>query len=57
MVLQAGDKIGAVGRTGRKAIMPQGKTHLHVAFLRYEDGYPVPEDIISDLRSSEARIK
>lgn len=45
-----GDKIGEVGRTGRKAILNNGKTHIHVANLKIKDGYPVPEDIISDLR-------
>ena len=48
-----GDKIGEVGRTGRKAILKEGKTHLHIAFLKSEIGYPVPEDIIIDLRKSE----
>ena len=49
-IVTAGDKIGEVGRTGRKAILPAGKTHVHVAFLISEDGYPVPEDIIKDLK-------
>lgn len=49
-VITEGDKIGEVGRTGRKAILTGGKTHLHVACLKIKDGYPVPEDIISDLR-------
>lgn len=52
-VVNAGDKIGEVGRTGRKAILPEGKTHVHVAYLKSEDGYPVPEDIIKDLRRAE----
>ncbi len=52
-IVNAGDKIGEVGRTGRKAILPDGKTHVHVAYLKSEDGYPVPEDIIKDLRRAE----
>ncbi|MBK8551490.1 MAG: M23 family metallopeptidase [Ignavibacteria bacterium] len=52
-IVNAGDKIGEVGRTGRKAILPEGKTHVHVAYLKSEDGYPVPEDIIKDLRRAE----
>lgn len=55
MVLKAGDKIGEVGRTGRKAVMPQGKTHLHVAFLEFRDGYPLPVEIIDLIRSAEKR--
>ncbi|MEO6693912.1 MAG: M23 family metallopeptidase [Ignavibacteria bacterium] len=55
-IVNAGDKIGEVGRTGRKAIAPSGKTHLHVAFLRFEEGYPIPEDIIDDLRRSEKNL-
>ena len=49
-VINEGDKIGEVGRTGRKAILKSGKTHLHIAVLKVKDGYPVPVDIISDLK-------
>ncbi|MDQ3021150.1 MAG: M23 family metallopeptidase [Bacteroidota bacterium] len=54
-VINAGDKIGEVGRTGRKAIAPEGKTHVHVAFLKSDDGYPKPEEIIVDLRNAEKK--
>lgn len=54
-IVNGGDKIGEVGRTGRKAILPGGKTHLHIAFLKFEDGYPVPEEIIKDLRLAEKK--
>ncbi|MEO8210182.1 MAG: M23 family metallopeptidase [bacterium] len=54
-VVNAGDKIGEVGKTGRKAIAPEGKTHVHVAFLKSDDGYPVPEEIIVDLRNAEKK--
>jgi len=47
-----GDKIGEVGRTGRKAILKGGKTHLHVAYLKFVDGYPMPYDIILELKKS-----
>ena len=57
MILNAGDKIGQVGRTGRRTILPQGMTHLHIAYLRYDDGYPVPEEFINDLRRSEQKSK
>ncbi len=56
-VINAGDKIGEVGRTGRKAISNSGKTHLHVAYLRSDEGYPVPDDIIADLRRSGKKLK
>lgn len=52
-VVNAGDKIGEVGRTGRKAILKPGKTHLHVSFLISENGYPVPEEFITELRNAE----
>lgn len=55
-IVNAGDKIGEVGRTGRKAILPEGKTHVHVAYLKSEDGYPVPEDILKDLRRAEKKF-
>jgi len=55
-IVNAGDKLGEVGRTGRKAILPAGKTHLHVAFLISEDGYPIPQDIIKDLRNAERKF-
>jgi hypothetical protein len=55
-IVNAGDKIGEVGRTGRKAILPAGKTHVHVAYLVSEDGYPEPEDIIKDLKEAEKKF-
>ncbi len=57
MIVSAGEKIGEVGRTGRRTILPKGMTHLHIAFLRSEDGYPVPEEFIKDLRRSETSSK
>lgn len=56
-IVNAGDIIGEVGRTGRKAILSGGKTHVHVAYLRFEDGYPLPEDIINDIRRAEKNLK
>lgn len=53
-IVDCGQKIGEVGRTGRKAILPAGKTHLHVAFLKSEEGYPKPEEIIKDLRKADS---
>lgn len=56
-VINAGDKIGEVGRTGRKTILPGGKTHVHVALLKSVKGYPIPEPIIEDIwRSKEAYL-
>lgn len=56
-IVVAGDKIGEVGRTGRKANLKDGKTHLHIAFLKFdEDDYPLPVDIIKDLRRAEKSI-
>jgi peptidoglycan LD-endopeptidase LytH len=52
-IVNPGDKIGEVGRTGRSAILNIGETHLHVALLYIEDGYPYPEPLIEDLRHSQ----
>jgi len=51
----AGEPLGYVGRTGRKAI--KGKTHIHIAYYKIEDGEPVPEDIIKDLYIAEKKVK
>ena len=48
-LVNPGDKIGEVGRTGRKTILPGGKTHVHVALLKSVKGYPYPEPIIDDI--------
>lgn len=44
-IVKPGDKIGYVGRTGRRTILPDGKTHLHIAMLKLENGYPKPVEI------------
>lgn len=54
-LVKAGDEIGYIGRTGRKAIY--GKTHIHIAYYKIVDGDPIPEDIIKDLYNSQARMK
>jgi len=54
-LVKAGDDIGYIGRTGRKAI--NGKTHIHIAYYKIDDGDPVPEEIINDLYSAQARMK
>jgi len=52
-IVNAGDKIGEVGRTGRKTILPKGKTHLHIALLKSVKGYPKPEPIIDNIFNAE----
>jgi peptidoglycan LD-endopeptidase LytH len=54
-IVKAGDKIGVVGRTGRKAI--HGKTHLHIAYYPINDGEPEPENIIDDIFAAEKRAR
>jgi len=54
-IVKAGDKIGYVGRTGRKAI--HGKTHVHVAYYKIDDGEPEAVDFIKDLYKAEERNK
>lgn len=55
--VNAGDKIGEVGRTGRKAILKEGKTHLHIGYLNSVNGYPEPEDILKDLKIAQKKIE
>jgi len=52
-LIKPGDKIAEVGRTGRSAILKGGLTHLHIALLSYEDGYPKPEEIFKELKKVE----
>jgi hypothetical protein len=52
-IVRAGEKIGVVGRTGRKAF--RGKTHLHIAYYKIVNGHPRPVDILQDLYDSEKR--
>jgi peptidoglycan LD-endopeptidase LytH len=55
-IIKAGDKIGEVGRTGRNTILPEGKTHLHIALLRLDRGYPKPEPIIEDIFRAKGKL-
>jgi hypothetical protein len=52
-LVNAGDKVGYVGRTGRKAL--HGKTHIHIAYYKIDDGEPEAIDIIKDLYKAEER--
>lgn len=54
-IVRAGETIGLVGRSGRKAI--HGKTHLHIAYYKIEDGEPIAEDFIKDIYSAEKRAR
>jgi len=54
-LVKPGDKIAEVGRTGRSAILKGGLTHLHIALLSYENGYPKPEEIFEELKKIELK--
>jgi hypothetical protein len=54
-IIKAGEKIGVVGRTGRKAI--HGKTHLHIAYYPIDGGEPEPENIIDDIYEAEKKAR
>lgn len=53
--VNAGEPIAYIGRTGRKAI--HGRTHLHIAYYKIEDGYPEPVDIIEELRLARKKAR
>jgi hypothetical protein len=52
-IVNAGEPVGYVGRTGRKAL--RGKTHLHIAYYKIINGYPKPVDIIEELYGAEKK--
>jgi hypothetical protein len=52
-LVKAGDPIAYIGRTGRKAI--NGKTHIHIAYYKIDEGHPIPEDIINDIYTAEKK--
>jgi peptidoglycan LD-endopeptidase LytH len=54
-IINIGDKIGEVGRTGRQTILQANITHLHIALLYIDDGYPLPEPLTKDLMRTEKR--
>jgi murein DD-endopeptidase MepM/ murein hydrolase activator NlpD len=54
-IINAGNKIGEVGRTGRSAILPGNYTHLHIAMLYIKDGYPLPEPLTEDLKRTKKK--
>ena len=54
-IVKAGDVIGFVGRTGRKAVF--GKTHIHIGYYKITDGYPQPVDIINEFINAEKRYR
>lgn len=55
-IVKPGYKIGEVGRTGRSAILQPGRTHLHIALLSYEHGYPKPEKIFDKIKNAEMKL-
>jgi len=54
-IVKAGSTVAIVGRTGRKAF--RGKTHLHIAYYKINDGYPEPRDILLELLLAEKKYK
>lgn len=48
-LINAGDIIAHVGRTGLNAYKKRSPTHLHLMCLKTEDGYPKPKNIYQNL--------
>jgi murein DD-endopeptidase MepM/ murein hydrolase activator NlpD len=53
-IVKPGDTIANVGRTGLNAIKKRSPTHLHLTYLSIKDGYPLPENIFTDLKHSRS---
>jgi hypothetical protein len=54
-LVKAGQIIAECGRTGLNAYKRRSPTHLHLMFLKVEDGYPKPEDIYRKLLKSSSK--
>ena len=52
--VKAGKMIATLGRTGKKAHPARSPTHLHLMFLKYENGRLVPKDIYNELTKTIA---
>jgi hypothetical protein len=50
-IVEPGDIIATVGRTGFNAYKKRSPTHLHISYLNIVDGYPKPKNIYSILKS------
>jgi len=48
-IVTAGQVIAECGRTGLNAYKKRSPTHLHLMYLKVEEGYPKPEDIYRKL--------
>jgi peptidoglycan LD-endopeptidase LytH len=54
-MVNTGDTIAEVGRTGLNAYKKRSPTHLHIMYLQVEDGYPKPYNIYKDLLSAKTK--
>ncbi|MFH1259668.1 MAG: M23 family metallopeptidase [Elusimicrobiota bacterium] len=55
-IVSAGQKIGTLGRTGRKAYLISSPTHLHLMFVNYSDtGNLIPQPIYKLLRNAKTK--
>ena len=54
-VVNPGDPIATMGRTGLNAHKPRSPTHLHITYLNVKDGYPVPVNIYGGLLKAGTR--
>jgi murein DD-endopeptidase MepM/ murein hydrolase activator NlpD len=52
-IVKAGDVVAECGRTGLNAYKKRSPTHLHLMYLRIDDGYPKPLDTYEDLLSAK----
>ena len=53
-IVEPGERIATLGRTGLNAYPKRSPTHLHISYLKSTGGYPRPENIYKKLRE---RIK
>lgn len=57
MIVNPGDIIGVVGRTGLNAYKKRSPTHLHISYLKIVDGFPKPINIYNDLLKCKSGVQ
>lgn len=54
-IVEPGERIATLGRTGLNAYPKRSPTHLHISYLKSVNGYPKPENIYKKLKERVKR--